>query len=1254
MNVINPSNILVAAIQKQPHHHHHHQEQNNQCLANKTLKSNESFQNCINCTNNNNKNNNNHPTTIKLAIRRSQQLKLPSTTTTTEKEKQNNLSNFLRNKQSRIDNNNDVDDVVDANSLINGSSQHHRHHQRKTRGKNIDLMMMMTNNNNNNNNNNIINNNNNIISNRKTTSVDMNDFDILKVLGTGAYGKVFLVRKIGGGPDNGKLYAMKVLKKSSVMQKQKTLEHTRTERQVLEVVRRRPFFVSLHYAFQTATKLHLILDYVNGGELFTHLYQRDYFTEDAVRIYAAELVLALENLHKLGIIYRDIKLENILLDHDGHIVLADFGLCKQFLPHETDQRTHSFCGTIEYMAPEIVGGNGHDFSVDWWSFGVLIYELLTGASPFTVDGERNTQQEISKRILRSQPPIPSHLSPEVRDLLQMILVKDPDRRLGGGNRDADEIKRHPFFVSIDWKALAERRVPAPFRPNIRDELDTSNFAEEFTRLVPNVSLLMGNDPPTTQNKHQQIADSNNNCDPNSEDDDDDQDDPFVDYSYIAPSLIIDQSSSSPSSSSSSLSSIRPPIYRLQSYQQPKHHQQQMSQTHRVHRPDIWKLVNECSDISGHNNGDKLNVSKTKNHEFFDHYELVGPGRRKQSHQQQQFSSSSTNQYKDLGWLGDGSYSICHRCRHRKTGEHFAVKIVSRHWRRDSETGLSYDAALNERSLLHACQGHGNIVQLNEVFQDDKYMFIVLELLPGGELSSRIRQSTNRRFNERQAWLVFRQLVSAVQYLHSRGIVHRDLKPENVLFKHTASETFDDDNDDEAEIKLVDFGFARFIPSSGYRMTTPCCTLNYAAPEVLFQAVIQSQNSMITSKRSWTTTRGSFANHLYRDGYDNSCDLWSLGAVLYTMLTGRVPFQQSYHHYQQQQHRNSLTQNSKKSTAVNNYASYILERILSGQELNHNTMWINSQVKISAQCKSVINGLLTINPKQRLTMQQLLKHPWINEMIVMDPSNMSPSCKTNKFSINEQKNMASAQTMTMMMMTNTSKHVSVESMETAPIISTQQQQQQQSQGHLKMTFKKKKTTTTATSSSSGSINTTNSIIDSNSIVFTQKTNNDNDDESAEFEVIDFSINSGSSSSSSTSSSSSSRRYDSGIHSLSSSSTGNGMNISVGSSGHQASSSSSSLSSTYSSSASISSNNNTVLADNNKVEAFLATLSPSSSTNSIKRSKRPRNNCNDDDDDDHSFGLMDRNNNNVESDNSDNDDQQKPSSTPPIRKKKSNQL
>ncbi|XP_063370549.1 ribosomal protein S6 kinase alpha-1-like [Cydia amplana] len=191
------------------------------------------------------------------------------------------------------------------------------------------------------------------------SKVDISHFDLLKVLGTGAYGKVFLVKK-RCGVDEGKLYAMKVLKKASIVQKLKTAEHTRTERQVLEAVRECPFLVTLHYAFQTDSKLHLILDYVAGGELFTHLYQREHFYENEVRIYIAEIILALEQLHKLGIIYRDIKLENILLDAEGHIVLTDFGLSKEFCGGES--RAYSFCGTIEYMAPEVVrsGSQGHD------------------------------------------------------------------------------------------------------------------------------------------------------------------------------------------------------------------------------------------------------------------------------------------------------------------------------------------------------------------------------------------------------------------------------------------------------------------------------------------------------------------------------------------------------------------------------------------------------------------------------------------------------------------------------------------------------------------------------------------------------------------------------------------------------------------------------------------------------------------------------------------------------------------------------
>uniref|UniRef100_A0A672NUV9 non-specific serine/threonine protein kinase n=1 Tax=Sinocyclocheilus grahami TaxID=75366 RepID=A0A672NUV9_SINGR len=322
----------------------------------------------------------------------------------------------------------------------------------------------------------------------------MENFELLKVLGTGAYGKVFLVRKISGH-DKGKLYAMKVLKKAAIVQKAKTAEHTRTERQVLEHIRQSPFLVTLHYAFQTQTKLHLILDYVSGGEMFTHLYQRDHFSEDEVRIYVGEIILALEHLHKLGIVYRDIKLENILLDSDGHVVLTDFGLSKEFLEEEKE-RTYSFCGTIEYMAPEIIRGKaGHGKVVDWWSLGILMFELLTGASPFTLEGERNSQSEVSKRILRCEPPFPSIIGRLAQDLLRRLLVKDPHKRLGSGPRGAEEIKSHAFFKGLNWSDLAEKKVQSPFRPELRNELDVGNFAEEFTGMEPVYSPA--STPPST-------------------------------------------------------------------------------------------------------------------------------------------------------------------------------------------------------------------------------------------------------------------------------------------------------------------------------------------------------------------------------------------------------------------------------------------------------------------------------------------------------------------------------------------------------------------------------------------------------------------------------------------------------------------------------------------------------------------------------------------------------------------------------------
>eukprot|EP00111_Clytia_hemisphaerica_P016324 TCONS_00048334-protein len=216
------------------------------------------------------------------------------------------------------------------------------------------------------------------------------DFDLLKVLGKGGYGKVFLVRK-RTGRDADKIFAMKVLKKATIVRNQKDTAHTKAERNILEAIKF-PFIVDLLYAFQTGKKLYLILEYLPGGELFMHLEREGVFLEDTASFYLAEITLALEHLHSEGIIYRDLKPENILLDLKGHIKLTDFGLCKESIFHA--DRTHTFCGTIEYMAPEVLTRSGHGKAVDWWSLGTLMFDMLTGAPPFCSENRKKTQEKV--------------------------------------------------------------------------------------------------------------------------------------------------------------------------------------------------------------------------------------------------------------------------------------------------------------------------------------------------------------------------------------------------------------------------------------------------------------------------------------------------------------------------------------------------------------------------------------------------------------------------------------------------------------------------------------------------------------------------------------------------------------------------------------------------------------------------------------------------------------------------------------------
>ncbi|XP_031800131.1 ribosomal protein S6 kinase alpha-4 [Sarcophilus harrisii] len=613
---------------------------------------------------------------------------------------------------------------------------------------------------------------------------------------------------------------MKVLRKAAIVQRAKTQEHTRTERSVLELVRQAPFLVTLHYAFQTDAKLHLILDYVSGGEMFTHLYQREHFTEAEVQVYGGEIVLALEHLHKLGIIYRDMKLENVLLDSEGHIVLTDFGLSKEFLSEEKE-RTFSFCGTIEYMAPEIIRGkSGHGKSVDWWSLGILLFELLTGASPFTLEGERNTQAEVSRRILKCTPPFPSRIGPVAQDLLKRLLEKDPKKRLGSGPQGAQEVKDHPFFQGLDWVALAARKVPAPFRPQIRSELDVGNFAEEFTRLEP-VYSPPGSPPPG---------------DPRV----------FQGYSFVAPSILFDRNNA---------------------------------------------VMTDVLELPG--GGDRpgraavARSAMMQDSAFFQLYEL------------------------DLREpaLGQGSFSVCRRCRQRQSGQEFAVKILSRRLEVNTQ---------REIAALRLCQSHPNVVKLHEVHHDQYHTYLVLELLRGGELLEHIRKK--QHFSESEASQILRSLVSAVSYMHEEaGVVHRDLKPENILYA---------DESPGAPVKIIDFGFARLRPQSpAGPMQTPCFTLQYAAPELLTH-----------------------------QGYDESCDLWSLGVILYMMLSGQVPFQ------------------GGPGRGGQSQAAEIMRKIREGRFSLDGEAWQG----VSEEAKELVRGLLTVDPAKRLKLADLRDSSWLQD------------------------------------------------------------------------------------------------------------------------------------------------------------------------------------------------------------------------------------------------------------------------------------
>uniref|UniRef100_A0A8C9NS42 Ribosomal protein S6 kinase n=1 Tax=Serinus canaria TaxID=9135 RepID=A0A8C9NS42_SERCA len=609
---------------------------------------------------------------------------------------------------------------------------------------------------------------------------DPSQFELLKVLGQGSFGKVFLVKKISGS-DARQLYAMKVIRDRV---------RTKMERDILVEVNH-PFIVKLHYAFQTEGKLYLILDFLRGGDLFTRLSKEVMFTEDDVKFYLAELALALDHLHSLGIIYRDLKPENILLDEEGHIKLTDFGLSKESIDHE--KKAYSFCGTVEYMAPEVVNRRGHTQSADWWSFGVLMFEMLTGTLPF----QGKDRKETMTMILKAKLGMPQFLSLEAQSLLRMLFKRNPANRLGAGPDGVEEIKRHAFFSKIDWNKLYRREIHPPFKPATGRPEDTFYFDPEFTAKTPKDSPGI----PPSANAHQL----------------------FRGFSFVA--IASDDES-------------------------------QAMQTVGVH-----SIVQQL-----HRNSIQ----------FTDGYEVKED-------------------------IGVGSYSVCKRCVHKASNMEYAVKIIDKSKRDPTE----------EIEILLRYGQHPNIITLKDVYDDGKYVYVVTELMKGGELLDKILRQ--KFFSEREASAVLFTITKTVEYLHTQGVVHRDLKPSNILYV--------DESGNPESIRICDFGFAKQLRAENGLLMTPCYTANFVAPEVL-----------------------------KRQGYDAACDIWSLGVLLYTMLTGYTPF----------------------ANGPDDTPEEILARIGSGKFSLSGGYW-NS---VSDTAKDLVSKMLHVDPHQRLTAAQVLSHPWI--------------------------------------------------------------------------------------------------------------------------------------------------------------------------------------------------------------------------------------------------------------------------------------
>ncbi|KAM3858816.1 protein kinase C theta type isoform 2-T2 [Diretmus argenteus] len=300
----------------------------------------------------------------------------------------------------------------------------------------------------------------------------VDNFILHKMLGKGSFGKVFLAEL----KNTKQFFAVKALKKDVVLMDD-DVECTMVERRVLSLAWEHPFLTHLYCTFQTKENLFFVMEYLNGGDLMFHIQSCHNFDLPRSKFYAAEIICGLQFLHSKGVVYRDLKLDNVLLDSEGHIKIADFGMCKENM--QEDSRTSTFCGTPDYIAPEILLGQKYNSSVDWWSFGVLLYEMLIGQSPF----HGRDEEELFQSIRTDNPRYPRWLPEDARDILVKLFVREPEQRLGVKG----SIRHHSFFNGTDWHALEQRKVEPPFRPTVKSPSDCSNFDKEFINEKPRLS-----------------------------------------------------------------------------------------------------------------------------------------------------------------------------------------------------------------------------------------------------------------------------------------------------------------------------------------------------------------------------------------------------------------------------------------------------------------------------------------------------------------------------------------------------------------------------------------------------------------------------------------------------------------------------------------------------------------------------------------------------------------------------------------------